>query len=563
MFHKNKELTLLLAGMVSVMASCQKEEIPADKEAPKVSLKISGNTAKLYNEVVLFSTPTDNGAIDRVVFFVDDDLISEVTEEPYEIKWNTKEVEDGPYLLKAVAYDANGNKGEAAQEATINNTLLVVNNESGVPQLMEGEERDSWIFLSDKNGNVVGEAKELIPGTTLRWERPLDFFSDTIYLNHLIYNSYDSWYSNTSKKRVKNFNFYTYTNFGLEEINNKIYNRLNSFDEIKVTVENDFDGSKEYLYSTAFFRTRNFSSTKSNTVTYSVGIYEERSQKAFNTYQFDDFINGIREKYYRLDDFQAGSSYKLHTSQFTAMEEHSTTSFPFEYKNLAVASFGFTDAEPERKYLTDGFNFRNSEAQEAKLFYTTAFPVIFTSVNVRTGNKTYKGFKKGKAPEVISLPDFSASVVSEKMKNIKVSSNGNFDVAAGGWIYSEESATDRLSLRRDVYFSSQSGVTYILPEIPTFLMERYPELRNQKEMEREMVFAFTYTLDNENLTSYEDIMKYWFTDSFTGVDYQEYSSYYFYPENPGGRIHSSQPDKTIQEMMNEEDFKSRGIFRNY
>ena len=562
MFQKNKELTLLLAGMISVMASCQKEEIPADKEAPKVSLEVSGNTAKLYNEVTLLSTPTDNGAIDRVLFFVEDDLISEITKEPYEMKWNTKEVEDGRYLLKAVAYDAIGNKGEAAQEVTIKNTLLIVNNESGVPQLTEGEERDSWIFLSDKNGNVVGEAKALIPGTTLRWERPLDFYSDTIYLNHLIFNSYDSWYSSTSKKRVKNYSLYTYTNFGLEEINNKIYNRLNSFDEIKVTVENDFDGSREYLYGTAFFRTRNFSSTKSGTVTYSVGMYEE-SQKAFNTYQFDDFINGTREKYYRLDDFQAGNSYKLHTSQYTAMEEQSTTSFPFEFENLAVTSFGFTDAEPEGKYVIDGFHFSNSEAQEAKLFYTTAFPVIFTSVKVRTGNKSYDGFKKGKAPEVISLPIFSASVVSEKMKNIEVSTNGNFDVAAGRWIYSEESATDRLSFKRDVYFSSQSGVTYILPEIPTFLMERYPELRNQKEMEREMVVAFTYTLDNEKLTSYEDIMKYWFTDSFTGVDYEEYSSYYFYPENAGGRILSSQPDKIVQEMMNEEDFKSRGIFRNY
>ena len=145
---------LLAAGAFLCLCSCEedKEQEVLDEEDPVVSLEVTGSPTKLYNEVVLSSTATDNDAVERVVFYVNSDSIGQATSEPYELNWNTKEVEDGSYMLKAVAFDAAGNQGEAAKEVVVNNTLLVIDVGDNYPVSTENIEQNIWVFLSDKNG---------------------------------------------------------------------------------------------------------------------------------------------------------------------------------------------------------------------------------------------------------------------------------------------------------------------------------------------------------------------------------------------------------------------------
>lgn len=546
MFYKKRKLSLLLAGIfIAMIISCQKEEVPADVEAPQVSLEISGNMKKLYNEVTLSSTATDNGAVDWVEFYVDNESVAKVTREPYEVQWNTKEVDDGLHTLKAVAYDATGNKAETAREAVVNNTLLVMHNNSEASLLPEGEERVSWVYLSDKNGQVIGKEKQLIPGTTLRWKRPSGFYSDTIYLNRLLYVNR---YNEASQKTYKTFELYTYTNFTIEEVTFKDQRSPASLGKIDITVENNTDPSQYYTYSTALPGFSISYTKDSNPVTYSVQMHEE-SEKGFSRYH-----DKKGERYYRMDDFQVGNSYSFRTSEYTAMEEHTTTSLPFEFDFATISTIGFPSAESEKSYKVDGV-FLGNGIQEGKAFYVSIFPVYYSRIYVRTQNKRFYEYLKGKAPEAYTLPDFTINVTPEDRKQMKVSSGGTFDIAKGYLIYSEDNATESSSFTRIIHFSNQSGATYPLPEVPASLLERFPVLDNQTE------YRLGYVMDNKKLTSYGDILKYWFTDTFTGPDYREYSSLYVYPENAGGRILFSQPEEGTQEELMEEDLKARGIFR--
>ena len=552
MFNNYKAgFTLLAAGIITTMVGCQKEEEPLDLEVPTLTLEISGNPAKLYNETTLRSSANDNDTISRVVFYVNNDSIGQATERPYELIWNTKEVEDGPYTLKAAAYDASGNKAEAAQEVTVKNTLFVVHVESNFLQPRENEKEDQWVFLSDKNGNVIGEAKQVVNGERLSWERPSHFYADTVYLNRLYYYSWDPQYSETT---YDNISVYTYTNFTIEETNLKGYTYPDSVGNADIRVENDFNGIDGYEYATdlPFYSSSAYSS--SNTVTYSVNL-QESNQKGFSTYEkrIDEANQSLREKYYRLDELSVGNSYVFHSNEYTAMEGQ-TVSFPFSFDYAGVSIQGFLNDKQETGYSLDWNYLWDGQTQDLKTFYTDAFPLIRSNVSVSTGSKNFYLSKMGKAPEIVSVPDYAVSVESDKLKNVLVtSSHGSFDVASSSWSYKEESENLSVTARRIVYFGNKSGANYILPEIPAALLTLYPVLNNQME------YNWVWMLDNKHLSSYNEVMDLWFTNTYTSNEYRDFSGLYLYPESAGGRILSNQKEKPDQKEMEKEDLRARGI----
>jgi hypothetical protein len=555
MFNNYKKgLVLLATGIVTTMAGCQKEEEPLDLEVPAVTLEISGNPAKLYNETTLSATATDNDTISRVVFYVNSDSIGQATEKPYELKWNTKNVEDGSYTLKVAAYDASGNKNDAVLEVTINNTLFVMYVEDGYFQAREGLTQDQWIFLSDKNGKVIGEAKQALNGAKLQWERPVDYNTDTFYFNRLYYNSRKyEW----TEKTYTGISVYTYTDFMLEEAYLKAYNSPDSIGKVDITIENDFDGVDYYSYETRVPYHRGSSWTTSNVTTYAVSM-EENSQKGFSTYEKTDRVDqNLREKYYRFDDLKAGNSYNSHTNDYAAMDDH-TISFPFEIGYAYVNTTGYLDIELQKSYPLDYASLWDNQSQELKVFSANAFPHIRTYISAETGNKYFYKSTMKQGSEVVSIPQFSATVQTKDMKNIEVTTNGIFDVGNSFWEHMEDTDTRYLSARRGLYFSSASGSSYVLPEIPASLLELYPSLNNQMEL------SSNWAGDNKALDSYEDNLKYWFsaTDNYDGLEATEYSGLYIYPENSGARKMPAQRTNVTEDMMKKEEYlQARGIPR--
>lgn len=529
--------------------------MPVDMEAPQVSLELSGKAEKLYNMVTLSSTATDNGDIEKVEFFLNEQSLGEDREAPFELQWDTKKVEDGKYILKAVAHDNGGLKGEAAQEVVVKNTLMSVQVENGyiANELREGMEFESWIFLSDKEGKVIGEARQVLDGTSLEWQRPSDFNSDTVYLNRLAYSHY---LPELYGKPYTYVTVYSYSGFTLDDITlsaasvaaDKAY-----LGEAEITIENDFDGSTRTLYKTMTPDHLAARYQLENLVQYPIAI-SEGGTNAFSIYEqrltaSDNETD--RTKFYRFDELQAGSSYNFHTSEYTAMDEK-TVAVPFEYELVYFGTEGFLGSEEGSSYMVDEINLPYNVANEFKTFYTDAFSSFRSAFIVTQANKKYYTYLKGKVADVYNLPDFSVSVTQDDMKDIQVTGRGTYDVAATFWRYLVNNETEYSRVRRSVYFNNASGVAYTMPEIPASLIELYPQLNENIEYE------YTYVMDNKRLTSYDGIMKYWFTEERANTDNWEYSSLYIYPETEGARLLSTQEDISLKE----ENLRARGIFRN-
>lgn len=548
---KNSKLALLVSGMALSVISCQKEEVPVNLEAPKVTLELSGKAEKLYNEVTLSSTATDKGSIEKVEFFLNDQRLGEDSEAPYELQWNSKDVEDGHYTLKAIAHAATGLKAEAAQDVRVKNTLLVMNIENDYLQAEEGKESDRWIFLSDKNGNVIGDPQQLTNGASLNWQRPMDFNSDTVYFNNLSY--YSAFYEWDAKPQ-KYLQVSTYSNFALEEINLKAYGYTarEHAGDATITIENEFDGA-EYRYRTNIPHGGSGAFSRLSPVTYDVRMFNETT-KGFSTYEINQDIEMSREsKYYRLDDLQVGNTHTFHTSDFAPMEKI-TMSLPNTYSYFSAWVAGYLNQDDERYYRVDNRYFRNKEGDDVRLFYADDFSLFYTSISIENEGNRYYTNMKGKAPASYSFPEYSAAVTGDDFKDIMVTARGTFDVASAFWSKEIDDETQYYRIRRKLYFNSESGQNYSMPDIPASLLELYPELNS------ELTYSFVWVADNENLTSYDEMMAYWFTDRFADSDLRAYSTAYLYPSADGARKLPEHNKLSPEELQKRENLRASGAF---
>ena len=365
---KNSKRAFLLAGLAVTVLSCQKEDEPIDLEAPQVSMQVSGRPEKLFNDVTVTASVTDNDSVSRVEFYLGETFLNEDLEEPFEVIWNTKDAAEGMHLLKAVAFDATGNTGESVKEVTVKNTLLIVNVEDGYLQTEEHQEEDFWLYLSDKNGNIVGEPKQIKNGESLKWIRPANFNSDTIYLNRFAYYAY----SNPASKASRYLNLYTYTNFSLDEVNYLSTANAPSpalLGEATVTITNDFDGSESYGYETNLGTSQMGSVTPLSSTQHRVKVHEGQT-KGFTSYETPhSWELSARERHFIYHDIKAGQDHPFHTNDFQPMRKKSV-SIPFEYDVVKSYSEAYKDVIGDDSFhMLDLLFLFNSESDFLNIFY--------------------------------------------------------------------------------------------------------------------------------------------------------------------------------------------------
>lgn len=89
-----------------------------DTTAPRVWFTNPENGERVRGEVRVKVGATDNVAVTRVEFYIDDQLFTSWTYGPYTAKWKASHVARGNHTLKCLAYDAAGNN--AATSITVN-----------------------------------------------------------------------------------------------------------------------------------------------------------------------------------------------------------------------------------------------------------------------------------------------------------------------------------------------------------------------------------------------------------------------------------------------------------
>jgi len=84
---------------------------PSD-QPPSVLITAPAEGALVSGGVAFAAAATDDHGIARVEFFVNASLLARLTAPPYQTTWDTSAVLNGPYPLKAIAYDAIGQTAE-------------------------------------------------------------------------------------------------------------------------------------------------------------------------------------------------------------------------------------------------------------------------------------------------------------------------------------------------------------------------------------------------------------------------------------------------------------------
>ena len=121
---------ILIFFTLFILWSC--EEDKGDKTEPEVSIASPLNGSTVNEIVTIICEATDNKEIDYVEFFVSDSLDSFlVSTVPYVFEWNTNNLENGTYSIKAIAHDISGNYAESS---TI---ILTVDNSLSIPKSVE------------------------------------------------------------------------------------------------------------------------------------------------------------------------------------------------------------------------------------------------------------------------------------------------------------------------------------------------------------------------------------------------------------------------------------------
>ncbi|WP_318556464.1 Ig-like domain-containing protein [Geobacter anodireducens] len=101
-------------------------KVANDTTAPTVSLSAPASGATVSGVVSVNATATDNLAVAKVEFYVNNVLASTDTTSPYSYIWDTTTVANGVYSLTAKAYDAAGNsKVSTAVTVTVNNIAII------------------------------------------------------------------------------------------------------------------------------------------------------------------------------------------------------------------------------------------------------------------------------------------------------------------------------------------------------------------------------------------------------------------------------------------------------
>jgi chitodextrinase len=95
--------------------------VAPDSTAPVASIAAPADGAAVKGTVSVTATATDNKAVTKVEFYVNNVLKTTLTAAPYTYAWNTSTQGNGTYALTVKAYDATGNVGFDTNNVTIGN----------------------------------------------------------------------------------------------------------------------------------------------------------------------------------------------------------------------------------------------------------------------------------------------------------------------------------------------------------------------------------------------------------------------------------------------------------
>lgn len=482
--------TLVLSCFV---ASCE-EEIQ-DTVAPDISITSPIIDTKLWLDVSVKADVTDDHLVSKVEFYLDDELLGEDTEAPYELDFNSKQYEDGKYTLKALAYDEGGNQTEASQEVEIFNSLLDVS----VGENYLDENLESWLIISDTKGNVA-DYEMIENGKNIHFVRTEGMEEEMFHL--MMISRYIS-------RDQSEYEYVAINEYHGMLPNNWTLTSTNEPDSLgtailKCDYQNDYRMNFSSFNSSPSKWTNNYSVEVDSTYSEITTTIHKIPASAFLSTS-KRVNNDEPPKYVFIKDLSIGSEYNLSQHDFKSMKVGQNTIFPIS-GTLSVSVYGVSDEEVE--YLLYS-NYYNEEITNLVTYVPeNEFKDYSYSLALSLGNYHYQTFNRGLPSNNFNMPQLSLEIVDNTSKFFSATVNHEADFSINVWRFDKYDDIDKLTIFRDVYTNLEEGKIEVkFMEIPVEILEKYPVLQRHLN---ELKYSYTSINNYDGFDVLDDYIKYRF-----------------------------------------------------
>ena len=128
----------------NIIAEFTYEFPEADTIAPVISISSPSNGATVNGVVTISAEVSDESGIAWVAFFIDDNLLTNLTSPPWQCSWDTSTVSDGAHTITVEACDIHGNKDSTTIQVYVNNAG---GESSPIPDILSGLPIDTWTII--------------------------------------------------------------------------------------------------------------------------------------------------------------------------------------------------------------------------------------------------------------------------------------------------------------------------------------------------------------------------------------------------------------------------------
>lgn len=495
-----QKYTLTFLLLIFTILSCKKEE---ELPNPQLDFRITttGNVEVMHQKETIIASFEEEKDIKAVFFTVDGKKIAEDREAPFEVEWNTLEESDGAHTLIVTAINAAGTPFESSLDVRVSNIFVTVEAMSGY---LTSRTSDIWCYISDSEGNIIGEPAELKDGQVLKTLRPEGFTGDKYNFNLLEMLEYPTGVRECYVETYAGLTPGKYFGYGYTPQDEA------PIDEFQVTINrNTTDPEHVFLLPNLGTRPGHFNETLPSSLIQHQVFDKDESDRYFITYQSGTgFDYAFYKKFAHSPDTE---EYHFDAGDFTPMDKKTLPlNVTATFKYSKILGIDGTDTY----YLYEAMS---DEISKAIPFYTidAEFEEYIYDFIYSTENGTWEVWGKGNPADAEFMENAGVeSSISDNVLTVE-------SIEGVDYLYASKQRSQADFIFAHAYMGANDGSPVIFPEVPELLKEKYPEIPAIREEEKEIYIRLT---DYNKINSYDN----WLNMQFSKeqADFWDYSGGY-------------------------------------
>lgn len=435
-------------------AACDEDDINELSLLTDVELIVAQDPseADIVNIEVKLSHPE---VVADIAFYVDDQHIADQPTFPFTTVWDTEGFEDGTYTIKAVITTRQGEEKTASKSHELSKSLLKLTIEEAYFQDFVLE---SWILLSDTNGNQIGYVN-ISNGMTVNIERPAGFTDQQFHVTAVriedlgdgpvasvdtyLYQKKDEWLYDAEILHP------------VTAVGSADFKVINIPSTGRYTIHVPPGGG----FSSNFFNI--------STLEISTRLYENPSDIYFSVTG-----NEGTGKYTTLEEAYVDETYNL---DYLAMVDLSfkTIELPENETYLSILRGIENPEDPYTNFVALHGWYETEPNNHVTLGYPQGlFDYYMNFIFLRTNAYTYSENLIGDIPDRVQIPEHSTEITMADNKDFHYSASGPFDFV----MISSEDPTRAITW--DIYGPMGADNHVKLPTLPGPIIEKYAHIND-------------------------------------------------------------------------------------